>query len=86
MTTVEMHIFNTDLLSVKFQHRTRLFAYDHCLSTLTMTVTMHISFLFFFFLIIWLPSIVSDIGVNLLYYIISISSISCNIIIMLVSN
>ena len=42
---------------------------------------VNISSLFEFF---WggLPSIVSDIGVNLLYYIISISSISCNIIIM----
>ena len=38
-------------------------------------------FCFVFFPFFWLPSIVSDIGF-FLYYIISISNISCNIIIM----
>ena len=47
-------------------------------------ISIHISSLFefsFFFFFFWLPSIVSDIGF-FLCYIISISNISCNIIIM----
>ena len=50
------------------------------LNYLKVLICIHISSLFEFCIFFWLPSIVSDIGV-FLYYIISISNISCNIII-----
>ena len=54
------------------------------LNYLKVLISIHISSLFefcFFSFFFWLPSIVSDIGF-FLFYIISISNINCNIIIM----